>query len=479
MTEKLRVAILHYHLRPGGVTRVIQQAVTALKARGIDSVVLTGEEVEAAGLPCRLVEELNYHAGANSFSPADITSRVRAVARGTLGGDPDLWHIHNHCLGKNLVLPLVAKQLADDGESVLLQIHDFAEDGRPGNYRFLLDHLAEGDSEKLGALLYPAASNVHYAVLNGRDGAFLIEAGLPPGRVHLLPNAVWLGEDGQDENGTRLEPGLFVYPTRAIRRKNLGELIFWSAVGRGERRFAVTLSPENPLERPFYDRWTIFAGEHGLPVEFDVGTKWRKSFREVLQSAEGVVTTSVAEGFGLAFLEPWLVGRPLYGRNLPEITEDFTSVGVDLSSMYTRLPVPERWVDLRKFRARMKKELGASLFAYGREVDEDLEARAWRAAVSDEGVEFSKLDEDLQMQAIRCGASEGYPDELMQHPGDERLKANGDTVRGQFGIEAYGGKLTRLYHSVVESPAAACAGVSVDRLLDSFLAPERFALLRT
>ena len=42
-----------------------------------------------------------------------------------------------------------------------------------------------------------------------------------------------------------------------------------------------------------------------------------------MASAHRLVTTSVAEGFGLAFLEPWLFGKGLLGRNLPEITVDF------------------------------------------------------------------------------------------------------------------------------------------------------------
>jgi glycosyltransferase involved in cell wall biosynthesis len=40
----MRVAIVHYHLRPGGVTRVIETAARVLAAAGVEVVVLTGEE---------------------------------------------------------------------------------------------------------------------------------------------------------------------------------------------------------------------------------------------------------------------------------------------------------------------------------------------------------------------------------------------------------------------------------------------------
>ena len=46
----MRVAIVHYHLRPGGVTRVIQQSLTALDVESsaeFRCVVLAGEPPQA------------------------------------------------------------------------------------------------------------------------------------------------------------------------------------------------------------------------------------------------------------------------------------------------------------------------------------------------------------------------------------------------------------------------------------------------
>ena len=40
-------------------------------------------------------------------------------------------------------------------------------------------------------------------------------------------------------------------------------------------------------------------------------------FFENLAAADAVATTSLAEGFGMVFLEAWLAGRPLVGRDLP------------------------------------------------------------------------------------------------------------------------------------------------------------------
>ena len=63
-----------------------------------------------------------------------------------------------------------------------------------------------------------------------------------------------------------------------------------------------------------------------------------------------LVTTSIAEGFGLAFLEPWISGSSVVGRNLPDITEDFS---VELDHLYDRFDVPVDRVDLRELRAVM------------------------------------------------------------------------------------------------------------------------------
>ena len=62
---------------------------------------------------------------------------MKKAAEIGLGGKPDLWHIHNHCLGKNPSLTQAVSHLAEDGNPILLQPHDFAEDGRPSNFNCL------------------------------------------------------------------------------------------------------------------------------------------------------------------------------------------------------------------------------------------------------------------------------------------------------------------------------------------------------
>ncbi|RMF93424.1 MAG: hypothetical protein D6736_01805, partial [Nitrospinota bacterium] len=191
MSETFRIAIVHYHLRTGGVTRVIQHASSALSGQ-VKMVVIVGEppQVEAPLPHVAVINGLGYEGARQKRGAQQLVQQMRMAARRVLGAPPHIWHFHNHALGKSRVLPEVVYHLAQTGERLLLQLHDFAEDGRPANYRFLLDHLG-GDTGKLGALLYPQASHVHYAVLNRRDQCFLQRAGVPETHLHLLPNAVW------------------------------------------------------------------------------------------------------------------------------------------------------------------------------------------------------------------------------------------------------------------------------------------------
>ncbi|MCF7990662.1 MAG: glycosyltransferase family 4 protein, partial [Thiohalocapsa sp.] len=405
----LRIVIVHYHLQTGGVTRVIQHACETLSAAGHRVSVLTGEPPQqplGAGAAVEIVPGLAYEERRAPQAPAALAEEMLSRARARLGGPPDLWHIHNHCLGKNLALPGAVRALAAAGQRLLLQPHDFAEDGRPHLYARLRDRLADGDGRRLAALLYPQAPQIHYAVLNARDLRFLAAAGIEAARLHLLPNAVTADApvDGAAARSAAPQQGvdsqrLWLYPTRAIRRKNLGELLLWAALADEGNRFATTQAPQNPHEQARYRRWTGLAHSLRLPVEFALGSRV-DSFPALLASAHALVTTSVGEGFGLAFLEPWLIGRPLAGRDLPEITDDFRANGIDLSNLYRTLRVPVDWIDAARLQGAFADAIAARAAAYGRPAPADDAERAWQSAVDDGHIDSGRLDEPAQESVI-------------------------------------------------------------------------------
>ncbi len=501
----MRIAIVHYHLQTGGVTRVIQHAGEALDAAGHEVLVLTGEPAQqgfGGRVRIEVLSGLGYEERRAAETADTLAAAMLSAAKRQLGGPPDLWHVHNHCIGKNLALPGALLRLARDGHRLLLQPHDFAEDGRPALYRRMRERLADGDAGRLSALLYPLAPQIHYAALNSRDQAFLAAAGVPASQLHLLPNAIALANmhgdasAGTDASGGNQPPQphprddehrLWLYPTRAIRRKNLGEFLLWAALGDANDRFASTQAPQNPSEQQRYRQWVRLASELELPIAFEAGNRGQ-DFASLVRSSHALVSTSVGEGFGLAFLEPWLSGRALVGRDLPEITRDFGAEGIDLGGLYQQLMIPLEWIDGDRLRKAFADALTTALTAYGSpsSLDKDALNRAWNSAVKDQRIDLGKLDEPAQEQVIRRiwanpgSRTEMTPARLAPAINRHSIDHNRGLVRERYGIAGYAKRLDTIYQSLTAvTPSVRLDRASGVALLTHFQAPERLTLLRT
>lgn len=484
----MRLAIVHYHLQSGGVTRIIQHILTALKGSDISVVVLTGKEPGNADWygEYRVVPGLLYESERPSISPDALASEMLASAVEALGGPPDVWHVHNHSLGKSLVLPGALNKLAADGHHLLFHIHDFAEDGRPANYRSMLSRLASGVREELSRLLYPFGDHLHYGVLNSRDYCYLLDAGVADSQLHLLPNPVALTAscdhyDPPDESDEKF----WLYPTRAIRRKNLGEFLFWAAIAPEGHRFATTLGPENPAEWPRYKRWKQVCSELELPVTFELARKSGLGFIEMLHQATALITTSVAEGFGLAFLEPWLVNRPVCGRDLAEITNEFRLQGIELPWLYDRLNVPVEWLGVERMSVAARAGLQRSMAAYGRSPSEEELQRLDAAWIQGGMVDFGRLDESMQEKVLHLVTK--FPETVQSiHPNslpdlstsEDIIAGNCHSLAARYSLEGYGRALEACYQQVTRSHTSSLEALNGEVLLDHFLAPERLSLLR-
>ncbi|MCC5805609.1 MAG: hypothetical protein JJU00_04700 [Opitutales bacterium] len=482
----MRVAIVHYHLRRGGVTRVIETAVAAL-ADNAETVVLGGEPYGGDALPAvTVVDGLGYRDtpdAPDDDGPA-LGQRMLAAAADSLGGPPDLWHIHNHSLGKNVIFPAALRWLLANGARVLLQVHDFAEDGRPANYR--AQRAVVPDAAAFARALYPAAPQIHYATLNERDNTVLAGAGVPSERRHLLPNAVSVPAFAGRETARPFGEAhrYFLYPTRGIRRKNLGEMVLLAAAARAaapDTAYGATLAPDNPVWRPVYDAWVACARQHRLPVAFGLGE--HHDFAGLVRGAEAIVTTSVAEGFGLAYLEPFLFGKDITGRDLPEITRGFTARGISLDSLYTALPAALIAGEERAFRDALAAALPALYKAYDRPLPENAVRQAFDASRCEAGFDFGRLNEDIQRSVIARVAADGPEEALVKRlpraRPPEALRRNRDIVAEEFGPSRYGETLLAAYQRLLAAEPAEPDAHDADAVLAAFLDPARFNLLRS
>ncbi len=502
-----RVAIVHYHLQPGGVTTVIEHAVEALRAaREVEVVVLSGREYAGGKLArVEVVPQLDYGADGCESSPDGLADALEEAARRGLGGHPpDVWHCHNHSLGKNAHFPDALRQLLQRGGRFLLQIHDFAEDGRPGNFA-LLSQAEEP---------YPQHPWVHFATINSRDREFLVRAGVPESRVHELPNSV-SGQMATVSAGKSERP-LLIYPTRGIRRKNIGEGVLLAALCRERAFIATTRGPDNPQWRAVHDEWRSFAEERQLPIAFEVvdhrspaelglSDGPSSSFECWMSTACCVITTSVAEGFGLAYLESLLQGLPLLGRDLPEITADFKDRGFQFPGLYRAIRIPLAWVGEDRLLEALGEGLRKQYEVYGRALPQDGPERALAAMRDGRGrVDFGALPEHFQRDVIdHVVGNEGVTPEIIfetevafadadlwldswfEHGlSVPRLGQQRDLLNEHFSGEAYAGRLWSCYEKLMcekentSNDAVSRADLGSE-LLHTFLSPERFHFLRT
>ncbi len=352
----MRIIIIHYHLYPGGVTRIIQSQINSINnlPHKHDITLITGfcsnpERYRKLGIELIINKEINYLGnGDNPESQIkSLSNSLRKFLYETIGKN-DIIHFHNLNLGKNPVLTYEISNMANDGYKLLNHCHDFAEDRIP-NLKFLRSIIEGHFGKNIQTVLYPELNNYLFATLNSFDMMRLERYGIAASRRFLLQNPVDFESKLENTDKKRvkikicnklsLDPQkiLCTYPVRVIRRKNIGEYILLAALFADKAQWLVTQAPKNPVEIPDYNRWKTFCYENKIPVYFEAGTK--VDFEELIRATDFCITTSIQEGFGMSYLEPWLMDTPVVGRNLYYITKDLKEAGIEFPLLYDKLQV--------------------------------------------------------------------------------------------------------------------------------------------
>ncbi|MGD2033664.1 MAG: hypothetical protein PVF73_01305 [Bacteroidales bacterium] len=349
-----RVIIIHYHLNPGGVTRIIESQIKALKGYkpSLKITVITGHcsdpgYIKSLGADIFVCEKLNY-LSPEEADPEAVYRSIRDFLTAHIHVD-DIVHVHNLNLGKNPLLTLVVSGFVDKGFKVVNHAHDFAED-REQNRQFLKHIIRDRFDRELTGVLYPDKPNLFHITLNSFDKRRLMALGVNEERSFLLPNPVSLNKVPAVKNNSRLkaemctrlhlDPAkkLVTYPVRVIRRKNIGEYVLMTVLFSDKANWLVTQPPKNPAEITPYNRWKEFCTEQGIPLVFEAGV--RVDFEDLLLASDFCFTTSIKEGFGMVYLEPWLFFTPVIGRDISQVTEDLKRSGIEFPLLYDGIRVP-------------------------------------------------------------------------------------------------------------------------------------------
>lgn len=308
---------VHYHLRPGGVTRVIQQQTAVFDRMHLPFVTISAGPETAVTGEHRTLPSLDYASPTAQELHDDLLRLlVKDLPR------PHIWHIHNPTLGCHPRMAEVIGKMAHSGERIILHIHDFAEDDRPQNLELLSG----------GPAWFPCGARLHYVVLTPRDESILRSAGLPAEQVTVIENPV----SPSPLPFPQCQSARVIYPTRAITRKNIGEMLLLAALSPAGTRFSTTLGPGKSMHQSNYGHWQETARKFDLPVDWAIAENrdHAEHFDDIISTTTHLLSTSVQEGFGMAFVEAIAWQRPLIGRAIPHISEHLSRHGIRHPLLY-------------------------------------------------------------------------------------------------------------------------------------------------
>ncbi len=386
------LVIVHYHLRPGGIRRIIELATPQLvrAARSINRVVLaTGQRADhswqehftgqLAGVEGEVFVDSSFnYLSEQQGSPPRIASRIRnALAKlfADMNAKNCLVWAHNLGVGRNLVL---ARELAAACEKRNLPLishhHDWWFDNRwarwPEMQRFGFHRL-----DAPAQVIFPQPRHLLHVAINHADATVLerhfpkrslwlpnlTEPAPPPSARRIRSASGWMRKQLAGSNAP-----VWLLPCRTLRRKNIAEALLLTRWLRPEAWLVVTGGASSADEQPYFHALQEAARRHRWRLRLGVlaGNEARQpSVQDLLATSEAVLLTSIQEGFGLPYLEAAAVRKPLIARRLPNIAPDLKRFGFRFPQAYDEILVTHELFDWRAEHSRQQKRFDAWLAA--------------------------------------------------------------------------------------------------------------------
>jgi len=337
----MNILFLHYFFKEDGITRSVLNNVSGLKELSENiNFILAGDNF-VSSIPSDI--EKRYI----DWGAQDLVSQIQEVSK-----DADIIIIENPTIGMFPKATLAFKEFSESNHNkkIIYRLHDFIDD-RP--------HLFEEFKKVFNNFeeIYPTSSNVSFLTLTSFDKKRLIKKGL--NNVNILPNSLVaydfcinpeksfnLRKIFETSGIINPDEKILTYPVRVLKRKNIEEAMLLTKIlnEAGENyRLIVTV----PLDEDYKKEIEILAEDYKIQCSIGKVSKYisfdkkdRYTIADLYSISDLVISTSIKEGFGFAFIEPWLTGTAVIGRKVSHITEDFEDNGIDLSHLYGNDIIP-------------------------------------------------------------------------------------------------------------------------------------------
>jgi glycosyltransferase involved in cell wall biosynthesis len=370
----VKLVIIHYHLRPGGIRRVIElgtPCVVQALGKSVEEVTLLIGEADdldwnrrfihsLGGLKTQIrVEKAFGYLADWEGPPGRIRARVAGALRSVIqpGNGQCLVWAHNLGIGRN---PIMSRELAryceDSSTRLVSHHHDLWFDNRWLRWREMRRFGIRTLAAAARAVFFPNRRAIHVAinradlrVLGRRRG--IHTAWLPNmAQTVAAPSSRGARKAGRWLAGhlaQRAAP-VWLLPCRLLRRKNVAEAVLLARWLRPEAWVVTTGRASSSDEQDYADRLNDGARRHHWRLRLSVleGDEADKpGVPDLMGAAEVILLTSIQEGFGLPYIEAAATGRPLIARELPNVLPDLRQFGFRCSQSYSDLQIDPRLFD--------------------------------------------------------------------------------------------------------------------------------------
>jgi glycosyltransferase involved in cell wall biosynthesis len=379
----VKLVIVHYHLRPGGIRRIIELATPHLLrqfGREIESVVLvTGEardrqwnkffEKHVGEASVKFVVDPAFgYLSERRATRRTLLPRIRAaldrLMEDACAENIIVW-AHNLGIARNLILTreLVAA-CERHGVTLVAHHHDWWFDNRwmrwPEMRRFGTRTLTAA-----AKIVFPKSRRIRHVTINHADARVLqhhfgkrvawlpnlTERGASPPPTRVEAAGAWLQRKLRDHGAP-----VWILPCRLLRRKNVAEALLLKRWLRPQAWLVTTGSVSSADEMAYAHKLETAAHRHHWRLRLGVlagDEAGKPSVPELLAASECVMLTSIQEGFGLPYLEAAAAGRPLIARALPNIAPDLDRFGLRFPQYYEEVLVTP---DLFDWKAEVRRQ---------------------------------------------------------------------------------------------------------------------------